>query len=137
MAGLEKAYAWDIKTRINDQSLNPANLKPQATDMKEGVVYEKGADLIIHSVVSIAAKLLKKSKIMRSILSHHSEPEDTAWVFNAVKPKLAVYSHIVLYGRQKPADVMKRACKSYAGPLMVRKDLLKIDIGKEAVTIAK
>lgn len=185
MAGLEKAYAWDIKTRINDQRLNPANLKPEATDMTEGVVFEKdgirvsaikvnhgekidpaygyridydgrsvvlsgdtkytdnlvknakGADLIIHSVASIAPKLLKKSKIMRSILSHHSEPEDTARVFNAIKPKLAVYSHIVLYGGQKPADVMRRARTAYSGPLMVGKDLLKIDIGSDAVTIVK
>jgi hypothetical protein len=39
---------------------------------------------------------------MRVILTHHSEPEDTAKVFNAVKPKLVVYSHLVLYGGQSP-----------------------------------
>ena len=185
MANLEKAYAWDIATRIKDQNLNPAFIKPMATDMAEGIVYEKdglkvsafkvnhgekidpaygyridydgrsvvlsgdtkytenvvknakGADLIIHSVASIAPALLKKSKIMRSILSHHSEPEDTARVFNAVKPKLAVYSHIVLYGGQKPADIMRRARASYAGPLMVGADLMKFDVGKDAVTVVK
>jgi hypothetical protein len=39
---------------------------------------------------------------MRVILTHHSEPEDTAKVFNAVKPKLVVYSNLVLYGGQSP-----------------------------------
>ena len=185
MANLEKANAWDIATRIKDQNLNPAFVKPMATDMSEGAVYEKdglkvsafkvnhgekidpaygyridydgrsvilsgdtrytenlvknakGADLIIHSVASIAPALLKKSKVMRSILSHHSEPEDTARVFNAVKPKLAVYSHIVLYGGQTPADIMRRARASYAGPLVVGADLMKIDVGRDAVTVVK
>lgn len=185
MKGLEMAYAWDIKTRIEDQNLSKVAISTAPTDMKEGVVYDKGgvkvsaikvnhgekinpafgyridydgrtvvlsgdtkytenlvknakgADLIIHSVASIAPKLLKKSKIMRNILSHHSEPEDTAKVFNAVKPKMAVYSHIVLYGGQKPADVMRRARKSYAGPLIVGKDLMSFNVGVKSVEMVK
>ena len=185
MTHLEKAYEWDIKTRITDQNLNPQFVKPAPTDMVEGVVFNndgikvtaikvnhgekidpaygyridydgrsvvlsgdtkytdnlvknaKGADLIIHSVASIGKKLLKKSKVMRNILTHHSEPEDTARVFNAVKPKLAVYSHIVLYGGQKPGDVMKRARKTYSGPLMVGKDLMSFSVGSNGVEIIK
>jgi len=185
MKGLEMAYAWDIKTRIEDQKLSKVAISTAPTDMKEGVVYNKGgvkvsaikvnhgakidpaygyridydgrtvvlsgdtkytenlvknakgADLIIHSVASIAPKLLKKSKIMRSILSHHSEPEDTAKVFNAVKPKMAVYSHIVLYGGQKPADLMRRARKSYSGPLIVGKDLMSFVVGAKSVEMVK
>ncbi|NKB21891.1 MAG: MBL fold metallo-hydrolase [Alphaproteobacteria bacterium] len=185
MKGLEMAYAWDIKTRIEDQNLSKVAISTAPTDMKEGVVYNKGgvkvsaikvnhgakinpafgfridydgrtvvlsgdtkytenlvknskgADLIIHSVASIAPKLLKKSKIMRAILSHHSEPEDTAKVFNAIKPKLAVYSHIVLYGGQKPADLMRRARKTYSGPLVVGKDLMSFVVGPNSVEMAK
>jgi ribonuclease Z len=185
MTHLEKAYEWDIKTRITDQNLNPNFVKPAPTDMAEGVVYDidglkvtsikvnhgekidpafgyridfdgrsivlsgdtkytdnlvknaKGADLIIHSVASIGKKLLQKSKVMRNILTHHSEPEDTARVFNAVKPKLAVYSHIVLYGGQKPADIMSRARKSYSGPLMIGKDLMTFNVGRDGVTVMK
>jgi ribonuclease Z len=185
MTHLERAYEWDIKTRIFDQNLNPKFVKPAPTDMTQGVVYEadgikvsaikvnhgkkinpaygyridydgrsvvlsgdtkytdnlvknaKGADLIIHSVASIGKKLLKKSKVMRNILTHHSEPEDTARVFNAVKPKLAVYSHIVLYGGQKPADLMKRARKTYAGPLMVGRDLMSFNVGANGVNLIK
>ena len=120
MTNLERAYDWDIKTRIADQKLNPAFVKPAPTDMVEGLVYDKhgikvtaikvnhgkkidpafgyridydgrtvvlsgdtkfspnlvksdsGADLIIHRVASIEKKLLKKSKVMRVILTHHS-----------------------------------------------------------------
>lgn len=95
----------------------------------------KGADLIIHSVASIAPKLLKKSKIMRIILAHHSEPEDTAKVFNTIKPKLAVYSHIVLYGGHKPKDIMRRVKAKYSGDVRVGKDLMAIDVGHDKVSV--
>lgn len=97
----------------------------------------KGADLIIHSVASIAPKLLKKSKIMRIILAHHSEPEDTAKVFNAVKPKLAVYSHVVLYGGHKPKDILRRVRAKYSGDVRVGKDLMAIDVGRDRVSVVK
>ena len=97
----------------------------------------KGADLTIHSVVLIAPKVLKKLKIMPAILSHHSEPEDTAKVFNAIKPKLADYLHIVLYGGPKPADLMRRARKSYSGPLIVGKDLMSFVVGSKCVEMLK
>ena len=74
---------------------------------------------------------------MRAILSHHSKPEDTAKVFNAVKPKMAVYSHIVLYGGQKPDDLMRRARESYAGPLVVGKDLMSFVVGSKSVEMVK
>lgn len=41
MDGLVKAFDWDIKARIADQNLDPANLKPVVTEVKEGVVYEQ------------------------------------------------------------------------------------------------
>jgi len=183
MAGLEKAFAWDIATRTKDQKFPSLPISVAATDMTEGVVYRdagvkvtaikvnhgelidpafgyridydgrtvvlsgdtkytenlvrnaKGADLIIHSVASIAPKLLKKSKIMRIILAHHSEPEDTAKVFNTVKPKLAVYSHIVLYGGHKPQDVLRRVRAKYSGEVLIGKDLMAIDVGKGGVRV--
>ena len=42
MDGLVKAFDWDIKARIADQNLDPANLKPEVTEVKEGVVYDQG-----------------------------------------------------------------------------------------------
>lgn len=42
MEGLLKAYEWDIKARIADQNLDPANLKPEVAEIKEGVVYDQG-----------------------------------------------------------------------------------------------
>jgi len=42
MDGLVKAYDWDIKARVADQKLDPANLRPEVTEFKEGVIYENG-----------------------------------------------------------------------------------------------
>jgi ribonuclease Z len=97
----------------------------------------KGADLIIHSVAVIGAKLLKKSKIMRNILAHHSEPEDTAKVFNAIKPKLAIYSHVVMYGGLKPKDILSRVRAKYSGAVRMGKDLMAINVGRGKVTVEK
>lgn len=42
MDGLTRAYDWDIQARISDQNLDPASIRAQVTEFKEGVVYEQG-----------------------------------------------------------------------------------------------
>jgi len=41
MNGLQKAYDWDIQTRIKDQKLPKRAVSVEASEIKEGVVYEK------------------------------------------------------------------------------------------------
>ncbi len=41
MEGLQKAYDWDIQTRIKDQNLPKDAVAVKATEIAEGVVYEK------------------------------------------------------------------------------------------------
>ncbi len=41
MTHLEKAYSWDIETRIADQKLKRENVTPQARDLEAGVVYDE------------------------------------------------------------------------------------------------
>ena len=40
MANLEKAYEWDINTRIADQKLARENVAVSVTEIKEGIVYD-------------------------------------------------------------------------------------------------
>ncbi len=40
--GLTRAYDWDIKTRVADQGLDPANVQALATEFTEGVVLDRG-----------------------------------------------------------------------------------------------
>ena len=41
MENLEKAYEWDIRTRIADQKLTKENVAVSVTEIKEGVVYDR------------------------------------------------------------------------------------------------
>ena len=41
MDGLRTAYDWDIRTRIADQDLKPERVAVEATDFRQGVVYQR------------------------------------------------------------------------------------------------
>jgi len=51
-----------------------------------------------------------------------------------VRPKLAVYSHIVAIGVSND-ELVARTRKTYAGPLVVGADLMSFDVG-DSVTVA-
>jgi ribonuclease Z len=95
------------------------------------VRYAKGADLIVHEV---AAANEQHSDLINQILGFHSSPEDAGKVFELIKPKLAVYSHIVLLTSDPaiPAptasDLLRRTKKIYKGALEVGEDLLIIEV---------
>jgi ribonuclease Z len=42
MAGLTRAYQWDIQARIADQNLSTASIAAQVTEFKEGTIYDQG-----------------------------------------------------------------------------------------------
>ena len=99
--------------------------------------FAKGADVLIHEVAAAKPELLKKSEAARRVIAIHTTPEDAGAVFARVKPKLAVYSHIVLLTTD-PAiaaptnmDVMTLTRKTYDGPLELGEDLMTIEIGNK------
>ncbi len=185
MDGLVKAYAWDIKARIADQKLDPANVRPEVTEFTSGVIYDKGGvkvtafavdhgellepafgfridyagrsvtisgdtrfsenlirhasgtDLLIHQVAAVAPELMR-SPVFKVILDHHTKPEEAGVVFARVKPKLAVYYHLVLLGTPKVAavteeEVLTMTRKTYAGPLLVGEDLMAFRLDADRV----
>ena len=185
MAGLEKAYAWDIKTRSKEKNKDQSGILEKATDITEGVIYEKdgvkitafivdhadfidsalgfrldykghsvvlsgdtrynenlvrhakGTDVLIHEVAAADEKSMQEYPLINQILGFHCSPEDAGKVFEQVKPKLAVYYHIVLLTGDKSIppptleDVVRRTRKNYAGPLQTGEDLMSIEIGDE------
>jgi ribonuclease Z len=54
-----------------------------------------------------------------------------------VKPRLAVYSHLVLlttdpaFPPPTPGDLLRRTRTTYDGPLEIGEDLMSIDVGDE------
>jgi ribonuclease Z len=105
------------------------------TRLSENLVkFSAGTDVLIHEVADPVAFRSSNPSMsqerMQRILGHHTSPEEAASVFNRVKPKLAVYSHIV------PADttsLIPLTRKTYSGPLAVGEDLMSIEIGETVV----
>ena len=94
------------------------------------IKYARGTDVLIHEVIDPEAfgetVTADSSEQRKKIIEHHTTPEQAGIVFNRVKPRLAVYSHIV------PPDVpevIPHTRKTYAGPLEVGEDLMSIEIG--------
>jgi ribonuclease Z len=174
VTNLRKAFAYDIKIRIEDDKADERGSLLLPIEIKQGVIYEKngvkviaflvdhypivpafgfrieykghsvvlsgdtrysenlvnyakGADLLVHEVV-IAPDTLSKPDPKYHILAHHTTPEQAGKVFNQVKPKLAVYSHIVNIYAQKEDDILKRTKAVYAGPLVLGRDLMSLSI---------
>jgi len=80
-------------------------------------------------------ELLQKSQAARIIIGLHTTPEQAGTIFARVKPRLAVYSHVVLittdpaFSEPNDADVLKLTRKTYGGPLEMGQDLMTIGIG--------
>jgi len=99
--------------------------------------YAKGGDVVVHEVAAANEKSTQKFPLINQILGFHTSPEDAGKVFEQTKPKLAVYSHIVLLTGDPSIppptmnEVLLRTKKTYAGPLLAGKDLLTIEIGDQ------
>jgi ribonuclease Z len=86
-----------------------------------------GADVLIYEVAAAAESVLRPD-IARA-LSVHISPEEAGTVFARVRPKLAVYSHILTFGVSDD-ELLTRTRKTYSGSLVVGADLMSVDVGK-------
>jgi ribonuclease Z len=190
MSNLEKAYALDVKIRLEDEKLPPQGIATLVEEFdKDGVVYEKngvrviafavehgaaikpavgyrieykgrsvtisgdtryeqnvikygsGADVLIHEVGSARPELMASSVPVQRIIAHHTTPREAGMVFAQAKPKMAVYTHIVLLSSEKITeptldDVVAETRQTYSGPLTVGEDLMSFEIG-DAVTVQR
>jgi len=101
-----------------------------------------GADLLVHEVAMIPTALIDKYPAYQAILAHHISPEDAGKLFAIAKPKLAVYSHVVLSGLPSegipfptPADVLAATSTNYSGPVIVGSDLMAFHIDDSGVSM--
>lgn len=94
------------------------------------IKFAQGTDVLIHEVIDPEAfegtVTADSPEQRKKIVEHHTTPEQAGTVFLRVKPRLAVYSHIV---PPDVPDVIPHTRKTYAGPLEVGEDLMSIDIG--------
>jgi ribonuclease Z len=85
-------------------------------------------DLIVHEVTAVAGSAAESVEQLKRIAANHTTPEQAAEVFSCVKPKLAVYNHLLLFGGATADDLVRATRKKYHGPLIVGEDLLRIEI---------
>ena len=101
-------------------------------------------DLLIHSVAMIPQELFDEYPVFRAIYEHHITPEDAGALFAAARPKLAVYSHIVLSGRPDvgipfptPEELLAATRTAYCGRLLVGIDLMTFKIDNTGVRLVE
>lgn len=181
MAGyLEKAFAFDVRIRVEEGGQTAAGGQISTRDIVQGLVYDehgvrvtafyvdhgmvkpalgyrieygghavvlsgdtrfsenvvefsKGADLLVHEVV-LAPADIKPSTRGYIAFAHHTTPEQAAKVFSRVKPKLAVYSHIVSLWGLNDEELTLRTRKLYAAPFEVGEDLMSFVVGDSVRT---
>lgn len=103
------------------------------TRVSENLVrYAQGADVLIHEVVAIQTfqRAHTPPERAQSIISQHVTAEQAGEVFSRVKPRLAVYSHILLPSATEQ-DLVPSTRKTYSGPLEVGEDLMVIEVGEK------
>jgi ribonuclease Z len=92
--------------------------------------FAQGTDVLIHEVIDVPAygDLSKSdtSEQTKKIIEHHTTAEQAGTVFLRVKPRLAVYSHIV---PPDAPEVVQHTRNTYSGPLELGEDLMSIEIG--------
>jgi ribonuclease Z len=96
------------------------------------IAYGTGADLLIHEVAAARPELMKEA-FMQRIIGHHTTPQEAGRVFAQAKPKLAVYTHLVLPGSERILPVtldelVAETRQTYDGPLEIGEDLMSFEI---------
>lgn len=96
------------------------------------IKYAKGADLLIHEVVAseLFKRLRNNDERSKTVIAHHTTPEQAGEIFSRIKPKLAVYSHIVPPFATEQ-DLIPQTRKTYSGPLELGEDLMVFEIGEK------
>jgi ribonuclease Z len=102
------------------------------TRVSENLIrHAQGVDVLIHEVASPATfqRAGATPERTKSVIAHHVTPEQAGEVFSRTKPKLAVYSHIVLPSATEQ-DLIPSTRKTYSGPLELGEDLMVIEVGQ-------
>ena len=120
------AYGYRI-----DYQGRSAVLSGDTTFNENLIDHAQGADLLVHEVTAVAGSAAENPQQLKRIGANHTTPEQAGEVFARVRPKLAVYNHLLLFGSARSEDLLPATRKKYDGPLIVGEDLMQIEIGSE------
>jgi ribonuclease Z len=104
------------------------------TTFNENLIeHAQGADLLVHEVTAAAGATAENAQQLKRIAANHTTPEQAGEIFSRVKPKLAVYNHLLLFGGARAEDLIPATRVKYPGALTVGEDLLQIEVGQDVV----
>jgi ribonuclease Z len=101
--------------------------------------FASGCDVLFHEVAAAPPALLTRSDAARRIIAHHTTPDQAAVIFGRVKPRLAVYTHIVLLATEPDiapptiADIARVTHGLYSGRFEIGEDLMTVEVGDSIV----
>lgn len=99
------------------------------TTLNENLIrHAEGTDLLVHEVCTATEEILQTSEQTRRIVAQHTTPEQAGEVFKRSQPRLAVYTHFLLFGDATPNDILARTRTIYSGPLELGEDLMSIEL---------
>jgi len=101
----------------------------------------QGTDVLIHEVSVADPEYLRTTEVARRIMGLHSSPEGAGRVFDRVKPKVAVYTHVQVFAppaTQKALleTIVPRTRTAYSGPLELGEDLMTVVVG-DAIKVSR
>lgn len=114
--------------RIDYHGLS-AVLSGDTTYNENLIRHSRGVDLIVHEVAAVSASTPENLQQIKRIISNHTTPDQAGEVFSRVKPKLAVYNHLLLFGGATADDLIPETRTTYSGPLVVGEDLMSFELG--------
>ncbi len=158
MLALRKAYAEDIRIRTEMFAYSDSAIALVGHDVGEGVVYDRDGVKVaafavdhggvkpafgypIHEVAVADPDYLRTFEVARRIMGLHSSPEGAGRVFDRVKPKVAVYTHVQVFATpatQKALleTIVPRTRTAYSGPLELGEDLMTVVVG-DAIKVSR
>jgi len=119
------AYGYRI-----DYQDHTAVLSGDTTFNENLIQHSQGVDVLVHEVTAVTGSAAESPEQLKRISGNHTTPEQAGEIFSRVKPKLAVFNHLLLFGGATAEDLIPATRKRYPGPLIVGEDLLQIEIGK-------
>jgi len=108
------------------------------TRLSENLIrHAQGVDLLVHEVAvpETYRRAGVAPELAKSIVAHHTTPEQAGEVFARTKPRLAVYSHIARPTATEQ-DLVPATRKTYSGALEVGEDMMVIEVG-DKITVRR
>jgi ribonuclease Z len=88
----------------------------------------QGVDVLVHEVALGNANPTAQQKF---VLTNHTSPAQAAEVFGRVKPRLAIYSHVIVHSGATEQQLMSITRERYAGRVELASDLTVVNIDSE------